>query len=453
MNNRKRPSLLLIVFLLLESCAVYRPKPIDEHAVSQALAPPDLAAIRIKAEEIKHPILKPRGIDFKKGVSAGDAAIIAVIANPALRARRDQRGIAGAQLIQAGILPNPVFSYSLDVPTGGSDQGTVDAYGLGVDWNILQTLLTRGARMDAARARAASVDLDIAWDEWQTAESAKQHVYRLVYAVRQLALARQEEAGLEKDRSAVKKAVDMGDMTVLDLDAVDAAVRRIHTVVLETGQELKRERLALNDVLGFPPDSKVPLSKDIQPPAFKSLPDLQEIMDGLQGRRLDLLALRMGYRSREANLRAAVRAQFPSIGLGFSHARDTGNVVTTGFSISIELPFFDRNQGRIAIEKATRRQLYDEYLDRVFQARADAAKILADIGWVEKQADAEDKAVEALERLVRASYNGFLEGNVDALSYYAEVERLFSRRLQALKLRQDLADLHIALEITAGEFL
>ncbi len=446
-------SIFVILILILEGCAVYQPKPIDQQAVLRTLASPDQWSLRIEAKEIKHPILKPRAIDFRKGITEEDAAIVAVIANPALRTERDRRGIASAQLLQAGILPNPTFSYSLDVPTGGKTEGTVNAYGLGLDWNIVKPLLTRGARVDAARAEATSVHLEVAWNEWQVAESAKQHFYRLLYLKKQLAVARQEEAGLEENLQAIQKAVDMGDMTVMDLDAVNAALRKIHTAVLDIEQRLQQERLAVNRILGFPPDSVIPFAQDIKPPSFGNLPSLEEVMNGLESRRLDLLALRSAYQSQEESLRAAVRAGFPEIGIGLSHARDTTDVITTGFSVSISLPFFDRNQGQIAIEKASRQKLYDDYLNRVYQARADIAGILSDIESVKEQVDAAKVAVEALEKFVQILYSGFLEGNVDVLSYYNELDRLFSRRLEVLKLEQDGADLHIALEIAAGEFL
>ncbi len=446
-------SIFLSFSLIIQGCTVYRPKPLDEHAVSQILAAPDLESIRIKAEEIRHPILKPRHIDFSKGISAQDAAVIAVIANPAIRAERDSKGIAVAQLLQAGILPNPTFSYRLDVPTGGNTEGTVTAYGLGLEWNIIKSLLTRGAEIDAGRAHAVSVDLEVVWNEWQVAQSAKQHVYGLLYMEKQLVVARRDELRLKENLEAIGKAVAMGDMTIIELDAADAAFRKIYSTVLDIEKKLKQERLSFNQTIGFPPDSVILLSKDMELPSSKKLSSLEDIMNGLENRRLDLLALRMGYQSHEASLRAAVRAQFPEINIGLSHARDTTDVITTGFSVSISLPFFDRNQGRIAIEEATRQKLYDEYLERVYLARADVASILADINSVEKQKDSAEKAVESLEKLVDVSYNGFLEGNVDVLSYYNELDRLFSGRLDVLKLENDLADLHIALEIAAGEFL
>jgi outer membrane protein TolC len=251
----------------------------------------------------------------------------------------------------------------------------------------------------------------------------------------------------------IKKAVALGDMTILDMEAADAAFQRIRTSVLDIGKNLEQERLALNGILGLPPEYIVPLQKEILLPSPETLPTLKEIMDGLETRRLDLLALKMGYQRQEEKLRAAVLAQFPNISIGPTHLRDTGDVVTTGFSVSISLPFFDRNQGRIAIEKASREQLFDEYLNRLFEARAQAASILADMQALEKQIDAEEKTTASLKKLVETSYNGFLEGNIDALSYYNELDRLFTRQLDVLKLKQDLADFGIGLEIAAGEYL
>jgi len=51
-------------------------------------------------------------IDVARGIGPDEAAAIALYSNPALRAIRDRRGLAAAQLIQAGILPNPVVSYA-----------------------------------------------------------------------------------------------------------------------------------------------------------------------------------------------------------------------------------------------------------------------------------------------------------------------------------------------------
>jgi hypothetical protein len=68
--------------------------------------------------------------------------------------------------------------------------------------------------------------------------------------------------------------------------------------------------------------------------------------------------MKAGYASQDETLRAAILAQVPRIGLGFTRAGDTSNVQTLGFGITLDLPTFDRNQGNIATERATRQKLF-----------------------------------------------------------------------------------------------
>ena len=446
------PAVGLCGTALLAGCGTYRKMPLSQGTALRALQAPNLKAVRIHAERIQHPILKPLEIDLHDGLSPDEAAVLAVLANPALVAVRDQRGIAHAQVLQARVLPNPNFGYSLDLPSGGSTSGTVRGYGFTADWGV-RSLLTRAPRVAAARSISAAVDLTVAWQEWQVAQAAKLHVLRLVFLAQQLRVARQEEKGLRENYEAVKRATDMGDMTVIDLGAAETALRRANTLVIALEKEQEQERLTLNAALGLPPQENIPIQAGITPSIPQPLPVTDELVEGIENRRLDLLALRAGYESQEERLRAAVRAQFPRIGLGLAQLRDTGNVVTSGFAVSVSLPFFDRNQGVIAIEDATRTQLYDDYLSRLFDARAQIASVLANLHSVQEQAEATDKAIQSLRGLVQTSYRGLLEGNVDVLSYYNTRQQLIARELEALTLRRDQAELGIALELASGRYL
>ena len=128
--------------------------PLNEAVIGERLTPPNMETIRIQASNIRHPILKPIEFDIRNGLSPDDAAILAVVANPKLRAIRDQRKLAAAQLLQAGVLPNPQFSYGLDAPTGGATQGTVNAFNVGLSWEIT-SIISRDAKIAAARARCS----------------------------------------------------------------------------------------------------------------------------------------------------------------------------------------------------------------------------------------------------------------------------------------------------------
>ncbi len=442
---------LITVCFCLTGCSAYRPVPLDQAAVEAALKPPSMEAVRLEAAKIRHPLIKPLLFNDRDGLSPEEAAVIAVIVNPQLRAIRDKRGLASAQLLQAGILPNPQLSYSLDFPSGANPGGLVNAYGLGMSWEIT-SLIARNAKVNGAKAQVKSVDLDIAWQEWQVAQAAKLHVYRLAAERRQLSLAREIEKGLKENVSLIQKAVSMHYKTDMDLATAESARQQAQATRLVLERDLSTERLVLNSILGLPPDQEVELQDTINPALMMEDHPLSfaELLPTLEDHRLDLLALKMGYQSQEAALRAAIRSQFPKINLGFTRARDTSNITTSGFGITIDLPFFDRNQGQIAIEKATRKQLFDEYVARVAEARTEVARIVSDCESVRRQMDAAEEAVPVLERLVKAYEKALSAGNIDILSYYETRNTLATKRLEIIKLRQDLTDLSVALEITSG---
>ena len=218
--------------LLFGGCATYQPIPLTGQAVAGRLSEPDMKDICIKASHIKHPILKPIEFNIRDGLSPDEAAVLAVLANPRLRAIRDRQAMANAQLLQAGLLPNPQLSYSMDFPTGGSTDGTVNAFGLGLDWDI-SSLISHRQEIEAAKAHTDSVNLEIAWQEWQVAEAAKLHVYRLAIAKKRVALAKQIKAERREDFTAVTNAVNMGERKALDLSASNNALEEAKLVLLE----------------------------------------------------------------------------------------------------------------------------------------------------------------------------------------------------------------------------
>jgi outer membrane protein, heavy metal efflux system len=426
--------------------------PLDSAAVAAKLAPPDMEAVGLRAKQIKHPILKPIEFDIHNGLSPAEAEVLAVIANPQLRARRDQRKLATAQLLQAGILPNPQLTYSMDIPTAGTTQETVNAFSFGLNWEIT-SIISRRAKIAAARADAASVDLDVAWQEWQTAEAAKLHVYHLEFFDEELAVARQEEEGLKENLNRVKRGADLGVMTKIDLAAADAALKKMRITVLTTEQQREEERLALNQSVGFPGELSLPLEKILAFPSVTALPSVSQLINGIEQRRLDLLALKDGYQAEEERLRAAILAQFPKINIGFSHAGDTSNVITTGFGVTIDLPLFDRNQGAIAIENATRTRLFDEYVARLFEARGEISRLIADMNSLQPQIEATQASIPVLQDLVESYRIALLQGNADVVTYYNARGDLIAKQMEIVDLRRQLADMHVALEIASGQYL
>jgi outer membrane protein TolC len=184
-----------------------------------------------------------------------------------------------------------------------------------------------------------------------------------------------------------------------------------------------------------------------------TLPAPERLEQGLQARRLDLVALRRGYQSQESRVRAAVLNQFPKINLGLNYATDNSAVSTLGPAATVELPLFNHNQGNIALERATRQRLFDEYVDRFFQARSETSMLLQEINSLTRQIAAAQQALPSLGRLVDVYRIATEQGNADVLSYYNAWNDLSQKQIDILRLKQQLTDDRISLELAVGEVL
>src|SRR5580693_5033831 len=136
MRGWKNPHILVGLILILGGCSQYKAMPLSPSSVQRGLAAPKADQLRVAAQSLKHPLLKPIVFDDHDGLTPDQAAIMAVLVNPSLRAARDQRGLAAAQLLQAGILPNPQVNFGEDYPYGGAINGAVTASAIGVSWDV-----------------------------------------------------------------------------------------------------------------------------------------------------------------------------------------------------------------------------------------------------------------------------------------------------------------------------
>ncbi len=443
---------ILLLLISLSSCASYRPLPLSIASVQQRLRTPAAKALQIAAAQLHHPLLAPVPLNLRSGIGPDQAAILAVILNPKLRADRDRRGLAVAQLIQAGIIPNPTVGYTRDFVTGGNTAGTVTAFGFTSSWDI-SALVSHGAKVAAARANVQAISLDVAWTEWQTAVAAKLALYRVVALDAELIRANQIATDQQQTVDTLQAAVDRHEKSVLDLAAAQASREDARATVLTLEQERDRQRLELKRAVGVLPETELPIEQGVALPSALPLPPEGELVADLENRRLDLVGLRQGYQSQEQTVRAAVLAQFPKVVLGFSRGSDTTNVHTAGFGITIDLPVFDRNQGNIAIETATRQKLFDEYAARLFEAHSDIATAVADIRSLNRQVTAAEAALPVLRHLVDIAQEALDQGAADVLGYFQAKTNLNQKSLQIIKLKQQLVDSRIALELASGRYL
>lgn len=436
--------------LFVSGCASYQAQPLTPAAVESARQAPALSTVRVAAGQFRHPLLAPLVIDGRDGFTPEEIALMTVIVSPRLRALRDQRGVAQAQVVQAGLLPNPQLGYALDQLHGNSDPSLVNGGSLGLSWEVTSLLGYRD-RVAAARSTASALDLDIAWQEWQAAQAARLAAYRVISLESRLPLTRETEQALADALALARRAQALGHKTTPELAAMTEAWSAAQDASFALEQELTSQRLALNLALNQPAEAPLKLKPGAIPPELPAgTASAAALLDGLEQRRLDLVALTLGYESNEAGLRAAVKAQFPKIGLSFARTRDTSDVKTHTYGVTVDLPLFDRNQGQIAAGKATRQQLFDEYVARVAEARADVVQILSNLAIARTQLRTLEDELPGLAQIATALDRAMQTRNADAQAWRDAHGALLARRTEQAKMQQDVLELGVALELATG---
>src|SRR5262249_331482 len=213
------------------------------------------------APVLRHPLLPSVTLRQDGSLTPQGAAVVAVLQNPALRAARSRRGVAAAQVLQAGILPNPQLSASMDFPVAGETDGTVNAFGLGATWDVT-SLIGREQTRQAAQHNAEVVDLEIAWQEWQVAMGANLHATPVLWLPlqgEQLRRQVEEAAGAEASAAASLRA---GLVNVIESEATGALTQKRRAALLATEAGLATESAQLRQALGVPQDARVSIAAE-----------------------------------------------------------------------------------------------------------------------------------------------------------------------------------------------
>jgi cobalt-zinc-cadmium efflux system outer membrane protein len=411
-----------LALICLTGCAVYHPAPLP--------SAPDLAAVpslTVPASQFWLPGMAPRPFPTN-GLDQTSVITLAVFDNPDLKAARLQAGVAHAQLVQAGLLPNPQLNadFAKSALNYGGD------IGLSED---LQALITRGAAKAAAKANERAVNLNILWQEWEVAQTARD----LFIQIRSDELLRgvliSTHEFLAKRYREDNTAMQKGDLT---LSAVTA------DLTLLTNSEAKLRQLEvdenttvhqLNSLLGLTPDARLHLIGSTSA-GLLSKSQLDEAIAALPHRRADLLALQAGYEAQERHVREAVVAQFPNISAGVVFSRDpVEGVNDLGPEVSLSLPLFNRNQGQIALERATRSELRQTYQARLDQAAGQADQVWQATQIMDRQLSQLDMRLTTLRNTESAAKKSFEEGNLSAALYVQTELSLLSAEADDIQLR------------------
>jgi outer membrane protein TolC len=421
-----------VLSFALSACASYEKLQLDTHV-----------HLKHKLSELAH-----AGVRIDQPLSVYDVAVLAVQNNPDLIAQRTQRGVARAQVLEAGLLPNPSLSASYLFLLNPSPGVAFDAVAAAVTQDIQKTI-TMKWRLRSAQADALQVDATVLWAEWQLIGKARLAVFDIV-----------QEEKLRKNLAAFRdvlqdrfergrKALGEGNSTLATVAPDAAAISDARKDLFDLERDLDSHRHDLNAMLGLAPEVAIPLKTQLQvlPVDSKAV---MAALGNLADRRPDLIALQLGYRSEDEKVRGAIVGQFPAMTFGPSYAQDTSNVKSFGPQLTMDIPIFDRNQGNVAIETATRQQLQAEFAARLSEAHSEVLASLATQRLLERQLDEERAEMPVLKGFAEQAESAMNAGNIDERAYVDLVSASYSKEKAVLGLEQQLLEQEVAVATLIG---
>lgn len=376
------------------------------------------------------------------GLTEDEAVTIALSNNPAFRELLSDLGLAQADLVQAGMLPNPRLA--MLVPVGVKPLELTATYPLEVLW------------LRPRRVRAAVLDLD------RTADRLIQTGLDLIRDVRlafvEVTLARERIVIADETLGISHQIADLvqARFRAGDASELEAATSRLEALQLqeqktrlEADLEIAMNRLRSLLGLGlqlWPPAKLIdaPLSRFESPPtllitnALASRPDLRAAELGMQaaGERIGL-----------------ARAEVFTIAAGIN-VKDVGTERVSGPALDLAVPLLNQNQGGVAIARARFEKAALQYV--AVRERIVLEVREAHLRLVQAQTSLDQWELQILPGLkdtVGGAEHAFAAGNVSYLFVLESSRRLADARLREASARADVRRARAELERSVGERL
>lgn len=378
------------------------------NAVAQPPEPwkPDTAQDQVQAKV--HALLK-------EDLSLDRARAIALLNNPDLRSRMDGLGVAQADLVQAGLLTNPVLGVGFGFSRNGG--GTSTEFSLVQE---LVNLFTRGRRkqvaslqLEADQAEVASSALDLL----ASVESA----YRTVQAdtgMRDLDATLLDAA--EASAELARRQFEAGNISELTYQTQASFAEQARLDLARAETKLIEGREGLTRLLGlWGADTEWKLQDGLPELPHEELP-LDRLESLAVSQRLDLRAAQSQAKALLEAAKLARGTRFtPNVDLGVRAEKDAEGTRTLGPTLGIELPLFDHGQGRVARMEALARQAEDRVTARAVDIRSEVRqareRLRAARAVAEQYRDSVLPRRERVMKLAQDSYNGMLLGVYDLI--------------------------------------
>ena len=428
---------------LLTACVTYEPRPIDltsilanlegvvvtEGATDPSVVPTSSVAGGINPEEM------PR-------LTAAEAAGFAVVHHPELAARRAEVGVARAELIEAGLLDDPVASFdgmdAIAAAAVSGEAGTANFIsGIGISWTLPRPGEI-GAKENAARARIDEKRAELCRAEWRLLRDVFGAHTRLAAAEARLELNRRLRDIVRRTAEQIAAARGAGGATVLQENLAYLEAARLDQDGVRLDGDRRAAILAVNQLMGAPPGAKWTLEVDPTLWTATTVAEPSVLVQKALSSRPDLIGLMAAYRRAEADVRLEVSRQFPRIDLG------------TGIAITLPLATGFNGPG-IRTAEARRTKLACEVEAAVFEVRREIHAACLNYDRVQAELDVLEKAVRPkIEQNLGLLQEALRLGGVTIAEVIAAQQQIIATEERSLDLKVQRAQAKIELDSITG---
>jgi cobalt-zinc-cadmium efflux system outer membrane protein len=325
-----------------------------------------------------------RGL-LDKPLSADGAVQVGLLRNPRLQATYEDLSIAQADVVQAGLLSNPVFS--ADITTAERDALDPNLIG-GVTQSFLDLLLIP-AKHTIAASQFDEVRYRVS-DELLAFDAQVRGAYFVAVGAEHLLALRRAIADAERTSlELARRQREAGNVNDLALASERALSDQADIDVVDAQADALGARERLTRLMGLWGGEAAWNALDRLPDLPAGEPALEHLESRAVGERLDLAALRQQVQTLHYAVNLAETSRWTGpIDLGVDVARLKNGSVVVGPRAAIELPVFDQRQATVARLEALSRAAEDMLAARAVEVRSEVR-------------DARNRMLSARERVER----------------------------------------------------
>ena len=263
--------------------------------------------------------------------------------NPNLLAAEQNLEAVRAQEIQAGVRANPTFTlYGTNVSLPAAGASNPYQYSAQMS-RLFERGEKRRWRLDFARSTTEQTAAQVRDQRRQVTFSIKQAFVSMLFAKESLQLAQANLKDFRREVDINNERLKAGDIDQLDFKRLDLQLAQFETDEATAKTTLAQASYQAQTLIGITqPTDSFDIRGEIYPPA------VADTREALEGRALtsrpDYLAAQAAVRAAAANVKLTYAEGTADPTLEGEYDR-SGTYNSAGFSVSIPLRLFDRNQG------------------------------------------------------------------------------------------------------------